>query len=290
MTSREYNVWQQWFKGLRKSWRPCYSDVLPDRPRDYARVGETEAIEWTSDPRTLDLMNDEVRLPRDPVPWRTWDTMQGRPVQMGHPTKTMKVRASHKDHGVQEFVVPAPNDGPLWVEDFPRPLWSQIIQGTDRHAIVIGRNTTCEMIGVSTISGTIQCASAGVWDNSTGALLDGRPVIACRRQLAPMLLGRADVMNVIPHRLAITVRGSDRDPRHFPWLNDWIALDPKKVPTDLPREARVLADMLCTHGAIVGDHGGVTNLSVIAGANWNGIDWGGWAPKLSDFRRVTSPA
>ena len=145
-------------------------------------------------------------------------------------------------------------------------------------------------IGVSTISGTIQCASVGVWDNSTGALLDGRPVIACRRQLAPMLLGRADVMNVIPHRLAITVRGSDRDPRHFPWLNDWIALDPKKVPTDLPREARVLADMLCTHGAIVGDHGGVTNLSVIAGANWNGIDWGGWAPKLSDFRRVTSPA
>lgn len=295
MTNREYTLWQQWFTGLRPGYKVPISDAPLDRPRDLIKAGTTAPIDWTEHPSTAGLRDEPIRLPRDPVPWRKWDSMFGRPVQAAHPTDTMKVRWLHPEYGIDETVeIPAPNDGPLWVEDFPRPMWSMALDSArnapDRHVIIVGENVTAELIGVSKVSGTPTVRGVGIWDNRTGDLLEGRPVIAAKRQLTPLLLGRDDIMHVLRHRTTITVKGSDADDRHFPWLNDWLALDPATLPDDLTRDAQVLADMWATFGVIVGDHGGVTSVSQISGANWHGIDFGDWTPRLSDFRRVTAAA
>lgn len=295
MSSKEYNFWQQLGLG-RDKWKPPSSDVPAGRPRDMTRVGTTELVDWNAHDLTAEIANDPVRLPSSPVPWKGKASMEGRPAQAGSSRETVKVRTSHRWHGQNTYHIPKPVDRPLWVEDMPTGMTAQWFANLghptyDGHAIVCDTTGRCaELSGVWKNTGTIEAKKCGIW-SPDGKLLEGREVIAANRQLLPLLLNRDDLeVPRYAHRLTITVRGDDRDPEHFPWLNDWIALDPNRVPAGLSPHAKVLADILVRFGAVIGDHGGTTNLSVISGAQWKGIDFGGWQPRLRDFVNVVSAA
>lgn len=280
----------QWFgRPLWTGYRLPFCTANDRRRLDTARVGALAEMPFQDD-----IANDKVGLPHAQVPWTGNMTHAvGSPIQRTHPTNRVKVIETQYGD-VKTSWIPAPADGYLWVEGHPFPASRMATASSnDMHARLIGKTgETWEMIGAVPHPDqwggleTITCLHLARYDLN-GELRDGdRHVVRGSIQASALFLGRAEPM----HRLGLVIRGDDNDPKSQP-LDQWVALDPMSVPWgELTPDAHRVAAMLTVHGAYTFDHGGVTGLGAIAGADWVGVDFGGWAPNLSDFRKVTAAA
>jgi len=275
----EYNTWQWWFRGLRNA-RIATSDAPADRPLDTAEVTAITDAPWLSSERSAQVANKLVEMPQ---PWRAQASFGGRSMQRAHPFKKVNVPINNTYSGKQyPAVIPNSMTGQFWVEGNPAPLWAMAASVPyDKHVILChddGRST--ELIGVSRW-GKYRALGCARW-TPEGVLEypeDDRPVTWGGKQMSRQILDARDQ----PHRLAITIQGSDEEPEFFPWKGVWLALDPAKAPTGLPAPAQRVVDMLVTHGCTVEDHGGKNTLSITEGAQWAGIDWQGVHIPLSSF-------
>ncbi|MEZ5350963.1 MAG: hypothetical protein R2714_17460 [Microthrixaceae bacterium] len=280
----------EWFgRRLWDGYRLPFCTANDRRRLDMARVGGLGEMPFQDD-----VAGDRVGLPHAQVPWTGNMTHAvGSPIQRTHPTNRVKVIETQYGD-VKTSWVPAPADGYLWVEGHPFPASRMSTDpAQDLHARIIGANgETWEMNGAVPHYdqwgglNAITCLNLARYDLN-GKLRDGdRHVVRGNIQATALLLGRAEPM----HRLGLAIRGDDRDPDSQP-LNQWVGLDPMSVPWgDLTPDAHRVAAMLATHGAVSFDHGGVTGLGCVAGADWVGVNFGGWAPRLSDFRMVATTA
>ena len=283
MGTYEYTGSQVWWDSARVSWKPPVSDVPSTR-----RVDRTEVTSTTADhPMLVELGDDPVRMPESPSPWRGQHSLPGRPVMRA----SDRMVTFHENHWGKHTAKPVPlpaAPGGYWVEDMPWPwvrmAWSDFY---DKHIIMVHEDgRTWEMIGATRVFGFVpwgvhyRCLHLARY-SSEGVITPGdKGVIASQNELSTLLLNRFDD----PHRLTITLRGSDKNPEQFKRIGTWVALDPAKAPTGLrDQSAQKIVNMLVTHGALITDHGGVTNLSHVSGAQWNDIDFGGWQPRMTDF-------
>lgn len=271
-------------------WSQPFCDANLMRPLDTARVGRLGDSPWRTDGNP-DVRNDRVGPPRSHVPWPGSDMHGGgNPVQRAHATRTVPVTAMHMWRGISPTVhIPAPDAGWLWVEGNPWPAWRMATDNTrDCHArIITETGESWEMVGAQPVHASwgleqIRCSKLAHY-SAAGDLLDGTDhVTKGRIQATRLLLGR----NEAPHRLGLVVRGDDRDPNAQP-IDQWLGLDPETVPWDtLTMDAHRVATMLVEHGCYTFDRGGHSALASVSGADWAGVDFGGWAPRMGDFRRV----
>ena len=281
----------EWFgRRLWYGYRLPFCTANDRRRLDTARVGGLGEMPFQDD-----VAGDRVGLPYAQVPWTGNMTHAvGSPIQRTHPTARVKVIETDTDYARPPMWIPAPADGYLWAEGNPFPAFRMATDpGQDLHARLIGATgETWEMSGAvphydqwGGLDG-ITCRNLARYDLN-GELRDGdRHVVRGNIQASALFLGRAE----LPHRLGLVIRGDDNDPKSQP-LDQWVALDPMSVPWgELTPDAHRVAAMLTVHGAYSFDHGGVTGLGAIAGADWVGVNFGGWAPNLSDFRKVTAAA
>jgi len=271
MSRTEYSPWQWFWSGARNGYRLPVSDVPSDRHIERPIPRQLRPGPWNDHPS----VDDVVTLPKAFRP--PAHSANGRPVQAGHPTRRISWEVN-APYGRSTASVPAPAVGDYWVEGAPRPLWTMAGSNHyDKHVIVTDPNGGWwEMIG-ATNWGRWRCSGLAQFDRH-GELVRGRPVVASKRSLLPVLWDRFD----LPHLCTITVRGSDLGPeaRH---LGEWLVLDANKVSRPASDDGGRLWDALTTFGAVYGDHGGRANLSGVSGGQWAGVDWGGLEFRLSDF-------
>lgn len=275
MSRYEYGFGQWFVPGWRDGWKAPVSDVTFDRRLDTTKVSSTAAAPW-GDPQSAVVADDRLSLPR-----QLRRHSQGhRWMQAAHPSKRMSMKVD-SPNGHYVASVPVPLSGSFAVEGNPRPLWTMSSHIYDRHIVLVGEDgTSTEMIGCFNLFGW-RCRQLARW-SAEGELLfsEDRPVVAGRSSMSEKMLDRFDS----PHRLALTVRGSDLDDPHFPWLGTWLALDPAKAPTPRTVEQEWLINMLVEYGATVEDHGGRTGLSWAEGGQWSGSSLHELDIRLSDFR------
>lgn len=284
--------------------QPC--DV-EERPLDRAFVSEVTGVA----PFAETHAGDRLSLPVDQTNWNGGrQNLSGQPLQKGDPSKTLEINVLkkiwHGDSwtagGVEYTVnVPAPEAGFLWVQGNPQRN-ANTISWNDCHARILNPDgSSTEMIKVRTKNSgsrtvSVECTGLGRYD-ADGNLWDERDnhvtvwkestqknVPATR--ISPMMLGRHEE----PHRLAIVVKGDDRDEGALDEIGLWIALPYDSVPwQDLnPNgDAYRIASMLVNHGAITIDHGGNSGVAEVAGSHWRGFDSEGWAPTLDQFVLVS---
>ena len=284
----EYAFWPwviPWLRPGGYSMRPC--DIPQDRFLDTTEVQDTTEAPWQDSP----VKDEFVRLP---VPWRRWSNGGPRTMVTAHPTVREKWTIGTSQYGYYDAWLPVPKTGSHREENNPRPLWQMASSNHyDKHEIFVhedGRVT--EVIGV-TNWGMRRAAGLGRWlpDGTLAYPDQDRGVVWSKTQMSKHMLAPQDVLPgkpARPHRLALVVKGSDLAEPSFPWWREVLALDPAKAPTGLPTMAQRIVDMLVTHGCMVTDHGGNSNISYAAGSQWDGIDWGGWRLRLADLRLVTA--
>lgn len=255
------------------------------------RLDLTHAGALADCPFRPELLADEVALIGDPVPWPAYDEHAGGlPLQLGHPTNRVLVTETHPDYPRREIQIPAPEGGWLWVEGNPWPAWRMATASYDCHARIIwpADGASWEMIGAVPHRQwgqltTITCRALARYDADGNLDRRDRPVTRAPVQHSSLLLGRTEP----PHRLSLAIRGDDNNPDTLGEIGRWVALDRDRVPWDeLTADAHRVATMLCSFGALTVDHSGRTGLPATAGAQWAGVSWGGWRPRLADFREV----
>lgn len=241
-----------------------------------------------------------VGLPEGQVPWKaSWTAADGMPLQAADPAKPITVRKLERAWVDGRLVntgriertveVAGPVAGYLWVQGNPQPTLQ--LQGwNDAHARLINPDgSSTEMIGVLPRNAWgrtdyVDCTGFGLFDPD-GLLVEGVPPTAWKGgRTSALMLGR----NEAPHRLALVVPGLTDDESNLHEIGLWVALPHSAIPwDDLTPDGHRLARMLCSFGAITTDHGRYSAIESVSGADWQGVDWGGWAPSLGDFRVVT---
>ena len=280
MSRHEYSLWQELFTGARSGFRQQHCDVL-DRPLDTSEVLETAPVDWSA------TMWDKAGIDIHSA-WRPPRPMGGRSMQKADPVRYTKFTVGQPQTGYREAMVPLParNDG-YWIEHNPKPLWRMEFEDLmrsfrgegafyDRHLILIADQPDAEgvmvweLIGVSKSTGWKAAALAQY--NQNGQLVGGTPITwggtsAQQQGMAPHALS-SRMWNTFdpPHRLSLSLKGSDHDPYSYPWANDWLALDPDSIDWSVLTAAeRSLASAMVTHGMVVDDHGS-TRITVTDGA------------------------
>jgi|GEM_PF-4714375 len=270
MSFAEHTLWQYLFPPARDSYRLPESDLPADRYLERPMPRELRDGQWVDHP----IAEDVIALPR--MMNRRASEAAGRPAQIGHPTRRITWTITPSYGPSYTVSAPAPAQGTYWVERAPRPLFAKVRY--DNHVIVTDPNGGWwELIGVSNW-GAWRASGLAQYDRH-GELVRGRPVIAAKRSLLPMLWNRHD----LPHLCTVSVRGTDHDANFRQYLGKWLVLDAGRVPRPDTDDGGRLWDALTTFGAIYGDHGGRTNLSSVSGSQWGGVDWGGLEFRLSDF-------
>lgn len=241
-----------------------------------------------------------VRLPESQVPWKaSWTAADGMPLQAADRTKPITVRKLEQAWVDGRLVntgrvgrtveVPGPVAGYVWVQGNPQPT-SQLQGWSDAHARLINPDgSSTEMIGVLPHNAWgrtdyVDCTGFALFDPD-GLLIEGVPPTAWKGgRTSALMLGR----NEAPHRLALVVPGLVDDESNLHEIGLWVALPHSAIPwDDLTPDGHRLARMLCSFGAITTDHGRFPGIESVSGADWQGVNWGGWAPSLGDFRQVT---
>lgn len=255
----------------------------------------------------------KVGLPKDQSRWKSgWDNAGGQPLQAAHVSRTVLVQVREKvwvggeqwNTGGTEYEaeVPAPAAGYLWVQGHPQ-TGGQLLGWNDCHARIINADgSSTEMIKAEPVySGKnlvkIRCDGLGRYnaegvltepeDRHVTAWKEGTQKQAPATRISPLMLGRSEQ----DHRLAMVVKGTDADPAQVEaHIGLWVALPYDSVPwDDLTPDARRVATMLCKNGAITMDHSPAgSGLVEVMGADWAGVDFGGWEPQMSEFRVVAS--
>jgi hypothetical protein len=201
------------------------------------------------------------------------------------------------NYGYETKLLPTPSE--IWVEGMPRTrvLALQEAPGAwDRHVIFVYPTRVVEMIGVDSQKFT---AEAAVEWSAGGVRAWGMPknwpsVCASGVQISKYLLTKASLSD--PHVLGIALGnyagadGSLPADTEFPRCGQRVVLS--SIPTGLSGDARRVAEILSTHGAIIYDRnwaGKDGTLLIQPGAQWRGssLDVVGSIP-LSAFRLVTA--
>lgn len=283
MTTRyEYTFWQSMLPFLRSSYRFPSCDL----PAGLRRLDTTRVHELTDTPAFAGTVvaNDELVLPRAFRPGE--QSAPGIPCQFTDRAEVLKVVERSPYRNEQRTVlVHQPVAGDLWVSRTPWPVWRQSSMSYDRAARIIADDgSTVELIGVTPVHAG-ECHAMGVarYDRNGELHPDDIHVTRGPVQATRLYVDRAEP----PHRLGIVIRGDDKDPNATA-IDQWVALDPAAVPSNLTPDAERLASMLVEHGALTYDRGGVCSLTQVAGAQWNGVDLGGWRPSMADLRLVAT--
>lgn len=286
-----------WFgRRLWKGYRLPACDANLDRVLD-----TTEVTQVGTDPAFDEHHHDvKVRLPDDESRWRaSWTNAGGVPLQAADPATPVKIRVLESvwvdgrkintGRVAYSAEVPGPVARYAWVQGNPQPA-AQLQGWNDAHVRLINPDgSSTEMIGCLPHHAygrthTIDCLALARY--SPDGELTGprdRHVTVWQGRVSELILGRGEVS----HRLALIVPGLRDDPSNAHEIGLWVALSHSAVPwDDLTPDAHRVASMLVHHGAITTDHGLHSGVESISGADWIGIDWGGWRPRLGDFRAV----
>lgn len=290
-----------WFgRRLWPGYQLRYCDCNLLRVLDTAEVGQvsTEPAFEAQHHGTL------VGLPRDQVPWKpSWNNASGMPLQAADPAKPVTVRVLERAWVDGRLVntgriaytakVPGPVAGYAWTQGNPQPA-GQLQGWNDAHIRFINPDgSSTEMIGALPKHAwgqlqSIDCTGLGRF-NPDGELTDPRdqvPTAWKGGRTSAFMLGR----NEADHRLALVVPGADA-PDTMHEIGMWVALPHSAIPwNDLTPDAHRVASMLVRNGAMTTDHGNRGGIEHVTGADWDGVNWDGWAPDFADFRTVTKPA
>lgn len=303
----EFTQAQNLFHGLRapgpKWWGrrlwPGYD--LPFTDANLTRKLDTTEVGALATTPAFDEHHHDARvgLPQGQVPWNAyWNAADGMPLQAADPSKPITVRKlerawvngqlANTGRIEHSFEVPGPVANYLWVQGNPQPT-SQLQGWNDAHARLINPDgSSTEMIGCLPHhawgrTDYVDCTEYARFDPD-GSLIDGEPPTAWKGgRTSALMLGR----NEAPHRLALVVPGADA-PDTMHEIGMWVAVPHSAIPwDDLTVDGSRLARMLVHCGAITTDHGQFPGIESVTGADWQGVNWGGWSPTLGDFRVVT---
>lgn len=284
-----------WGRRLWDGYELPYCDANLLRVLDQTEVGQV-----STDPAFEEQHHDTpVGLPASQVPWKArWNNAHGMPLQAADPDKPVTVRVLEREwvDGRQVNTgriaytaeVPGPVANYAWAQGNPQPT-SQLQGWNDAHIRFVNPDgSTTEMIGALPTHAwgklqSIDCTGLGRF-TADGELTDPRdrvPTAWKGGRTSELMLGR----NEADHRLALVVPGLTDDESNLHEIGLWVAVPHSAIPwDDLTPDARRVALMLVNHGAITTDHGRYGAIESVSGADWQGVNWGGWSPTLGDFR------